>query len=177
MGLDTVELVLGWEAAFGIPIDEGATVRMRTTSDAIDYIYAAVRGAAPEDTGYLALRAFYRIRGRIGTHLPDGTRLRPATKLSDVFTSRSARSRVSEMLSGLGFSPLPPLPFGLQWISRSIGHLIAQVVITDSAVLRKPGHGWSRVQVREVARAVMFAQFSLRRFSDHARVVKDLGLD
>jgi hypothetical protein len=43
--------------------------------------------------------------------------------------------------------------------------------------LRRQGHGWSLVQVREVVRAVMYAQLALRRFSDDAEFIKDLKID
>jgi len=55
--------------------------------------------------------------------------------------------------------------------------MVLDTVVEHHAELRLPGYGWSQAQVREVVRAVMYAQLALRRFSDTAKFVKDLGID
>jgi len=177
MGLDTVELILGWEEAFGVSIDEKAAAAMRTTGDVIDYLYAKLKDDRIEDAGCLALRAFYRLRDALRADGSNAALIAPSTKISLVLTSKDRRDRLRTILRRLGFTPPGPLPFGLQFTAGTIGDLVVDAVVRHHRALRRPGCGWSRTQVREVARAVMAAQFRLRKFSDDARIVKDLGLD
>ena len=176
MGLDTVELVLGWEEAFGVPISDEAARDMRTTADVIDYLYPQVKGDLPEDTGCLAVRAFFRLRGAFRQSGCQGVRIRPDTKVSQLLPGKDRRDRLTAILQSVGFTPPGRLPLGLQFTAASIGTLVVDAVVRDHRVLRIPGCGWSRRQVREVVRAVMNAQLSLRKFSDKARIVKDLGV-
>jgi hypothetical protein len=177
MGLDTVELILGWEETFGVSIDEGSAREMRTTADAVDYLFAKLKDDRPTDDGCLALRAFCRLRDGFHAAGCSGVTIIPKTKVSHLFTGKDRRDRLAAVLQRLRFTPPPRLPFGLQFTAGTVGDLVIDAVVRHHPELRRDGCGWSRRQVREVARAVMTAQFRLRRFSDDARIVKDLGLD
>ena len=177
MGLDSVELILGWEESFGISISDAAARDMRTTNDAIAYIYQKLKDERPEDCGCLSLRAFYRLRGAFRKMGNAEGPIAPDTKVSRLLPGKDRRDRLREMLHQIGFPPPDRLPFGLQYTSVSVGELVLDAVVKNHGRLRKPGCGWSKQQVREVARAVMAAQLNLRKFSDNARIVKDLGVD
>ena len=81
------------------------------------------------------------------------------------------------MTQHAGFPPLRRLPFGLQLTFGRVRDLVLDSVVQHHDGLRLSGHGWSRAQVREVVRAVMYAQLALRQFSDDAEFVRDLGID
>jgi hypothetical protein len=55
--------------------------------------------------------------------------------------------------------------------------IVTDAVIEQHGSLRRRGYGWSKAQVREVVRAIVFTQLSLRRISDDAEFVTDLGVD
>lgn len=51
MGLDSVEMIMAWEDAFGIEIPDSVAERLRTPSDAIDYIHSRVGTAGATMSG------------------------------------------------------------------------------------------------------------------------------
>jgi hypothetical protein len=177
MGLDTIELVLALEESFGITISDAEAQTILTTRQLIAQIYEKVRSDRPEDCGCLAMRAFFRIRKAFENEGVLRQEVRPETKLTALLPSRRRRDILSAVIERAGLRPLNRLPFGLQITSGRVRNLVTDAVITQHKTLRLSGYGWSKAQVREVVRAVMFAQLALHRFSDDAEIVKDLGVD
>ena len=177
MGLDGVELVMAWEETFGISIDDEDAGAMYTPRHAVDYIFEKVRSESPEDSGCLATRAYFRLRKSFQAEGVPRNEVRPDAKVASLLPSRNRRDILNSIRQRAGFLPLRRLPFGLQFTSGCVRDIVLEAVVDQHAALRLPGHGWSRAQVREVVRAVMFFQLALRRFSDDAHFVKDLNID
>lgn len=180
MGLESVEIVMAWEEAFGITLSEAEAEKMFTTRNAVDAIHAKLRATGPvlpEDTGCLALRAYYRLKRACVHHGIDASLVRPRTKLADLLPRPDRRKRLAAILDHAGFAPPPRMPFGLQFAFGRLRDHVLDRVISHHNVLRRPGTTWSREQVREVARAVMRSHLMVTRFSDDARFVQDLGID
>ena len=177
MGLDGVELVIAWEEVFGISISNEEAGAMFTTRQAAECIFEKVRSTGPEDRGCLASRAFFRLRKAFEEEGVSRQAVRPDVKLSSLLPSRNRRDALNVVRERAGFPALHRLPFGLQFSLGRVRDMIFDAVVEQHAVLRLPGHGWSLVQVREVVRAVIYAQLALRKFSDDAQFVKDLKID
>jgi hypothetical protein len=177
MGLDGVELVMAWEDTFGISIDDAEAARLLTTRDVSALIYQQVRTPGREDTGSLALRAFFRLRRGFLAHGVPRKNIRPDAKVSSLLPGKNRRQILNDIRESAGLPRLAPLPFGLQFTLGRIQDMVLDSVIGQHRTLRLPGHGWSLAQVREVIRAVMNAQLQLRKFSDDAEFVKDLKID
>jgi len=177
MGLDGVELIMAWEESFGISISDAEAERMFTTRQAVQMIYERVRGNAPEDQGCLSMRAFHRLRRAFQEEGVPRRDIRPDARVASLLPSRQRRNILSAVNERAGFPPLRRLPFGLQFTFGRIRDMVLDLVVGHHNCLRLPGHGWSVVQVREVVRAVMFAQLALQRFSDDAEFIKDLKID
>jgi hypothetical protein len=177
MGLDSVELVLAWEESFDISISDAEGQRMFTTRQVSECIFEKVRSRLPEDRGCLSMRAFFRLRKAFEKEGVSRLAVRPDSKVAALLPSRRRRDVLSAVAVHAGLRPLRRLPFSLQFTFGRVRDIVSDAVIEQHANLRLPGHGWSLAQVREVVRAVMFTQLSLRKFSDNADVVKDLGVD
>jgi hypothetical protein len=177
MGLDAVELVLAWEETFGISISDGEAERMFTTRQVAERIFEKVRSTSPEDCGCLSMRAFFRLRKAFEEESVSRGHVRPDAKVTSLLPSRQRRDILSAVCERAGFRPLKRLPFGLQFTFGRVRDIVIDTVIGQHDVLRRQDHGWSLAQVREVVRAVMYAQLALRRFSDDAEFVKDLKID
>ena len=176
MGLDTVELIMGWEEALDIEMPESDAAVIRTTGEVIDYFYKKMKREGQEDEGSLTIRAFMRIRKAfrdrgIAEHIELNT------KVSSLLTGEKKRDQLNSIIQSLEFKPWGQLPFGLQIICMRVVDLVTVAVISDYRQLRVENLNWSRGQIGEVVRAVMYHQLNLRRFSNDAEIVRDLGLD
>jgi hypothetical protein len=179
MGLDSIELVLAWEKCFGISIPDAEAESMRTTLDAIEFIYKKVKSELPEDQGCLSMRAFLRLRKAFEEQGVSRSAVRAGAKVAKLLPGRCRRDILNAVLKRAGFEPLKRLQFDLRltFMFMRVRDLVVNAVIRHHETLRLPGHGWSRSQVREVVRAVMDDQLDLRKFSDDAEIVKDLGVE
>jgi len=177
MGLDGVEIVLGWEDAFGISIWDAEAEKMFTTRQAAECIFEKVRSPLPEDRGCLSMRAFFRLRGAFQAEGVPRKAIQPETKVAALLPSRQRRDILSAVCERAGLRPLKRLPLGLQFTFGRVKDVVLDAVVGQHQALRLQGHGWSLLQVREVVRAVMYAQLALRRFSDDAEFIKDLKID
>jgi hypothetical protein len=123
------------------------------------------------------MRTFFRLRCAFVEEGVPWRSVRLKSKVSALLPGRQRRDVLSAVAVRAGFAPLRQLPFGLQFTFGRIRDIVTDAVIGQHATLRLPGHGWSLTQVREVVRAVMLTQLALRRFSDDAHIVNDLGVD
>jgi hypothetical protein len=177
MGLDSVELVLAWEESFGISISDTEAEKMFTTRQVVDRIFKKVRTTMPEDSGCLSMRAFLRLRNAFQLEGVSREAVQPDVKVTTLLPNRKRRDILSGVCERAGLRPLKRLPFGLQFTFGRVRDIVTDAVTGQHESLRWQGCGWSRVQVREVVRAVIHAQLALRRFSDAAEFVKDLKVD
>lgn len=180
MGLTFVEIIMGWESSFALTISDAEAARLRTPRHAIELLYARVRSPLPEDHGSLMRRACFRLHAALPQ---EGVRchgLRPETKLAALLPAPRRRDALSALLTRAGLRPLQPLPLGLQF-TPTVEQLLYDIVTTQHAALRLSGHGWSRAQVRQVVRTVVYRHLEpalrSRHFSDDAEFQRDLQLD
>ncbi len=195
MGLDSVELVMGWEEAFGIDIPDAAVERMQTVRDAADWIAARVgaRPLAPCRTH----RAFHRLRRVLRDELgvPRGA-VRPETRMVELlFSTALPPARWSTLREQLGPGWMISRGDGgegflarLEGWSRDSAHRarrgketagdVARDLAAFDADLRPTaGRPWSREAVTLTVRRVTIDETGAYGFSDDATFVEDLGVD
>ena len=83
MGLDSVELVIAFEEAFGVAIEDAAAEKMRTPRDVIDFI-ARHRGSGTKKL-CLTRRAFHKIREHLMAVGVARSAIRPDARLEQIF--------------------------------------------------------------------------------------------
>src|SRR5262245_46070680 len=115
MGLDAVELILGWEDSFGISISDAEAEKMFTTRQVIQSIYEKVRSTMPEDRGCLATRAFFRLRNAFQEEGVPRKAVRPEAKVTSLLPTGHRRDILSTVCERAGLRPLKRLPLGLQF--------------------------------------------------------------
>src|SRR5262249_16894428 len=82
MGLDTVELVMEVEEAFGITIPDQEAEKIQTVGDLYHYILATLGGPPLTTPGCLSAAAFYRLRRQLmGRFRIERRRIQPASTL------------------------------------------------------------------------------------------------
>lgn len=109
MGLDTVELVMEVEEAFGITIPDAEAEKIQTIGDLHHYVLARIDGPTLTTPGCLSAAAFYRLRRQLmGRFRVERRRIRPASRLDDLIPSTDRRAEWQRLGECLGWR-LPDL--------------------------------------------------------------------
>jgi acyl carrier protein len=132
MGLDTVELTMELEEAFGITIPDEEAEKIQTVGQAYHYIVARLGDPPMAGPGCLSAWAFYRLRRQLmGRFRVERRRIRPASALAHLIPERRRRAEWRRLEEGLGWR-LPALIrpdwVWLAWLALAIGFVAAEVV-------------------------------------------------
>jgi hypothetical protein len=174
MGLDTVELVMGFEEAFGIAIVDEDAARLRTPRMVLDYVAARV-AVVPAD-GCATQRTFYALRrGLRAAGAADGP-LRPGTPLR-ALTDRAAWPGLWTRVRAEAAEPEWPasVPWSGFWSDgpATLGQLARHVATRPPAA----GQPWTREQMELALRHVVDDVTGVREFSLDDEFVRDMKLD
>jgi hypothetical protein len=174
MGLDSVEIVMGWEESFGISLDDAEAMTLRTPRESIELI--ATKLAANDDSrgACLTLRAFHRLRHSNSSAASiSRERVRPSARLRDLVSTERRRTW-GAVRSSCGIAALPGL--GL-FAPRTVGDLTRWAVTHAAKDLKRPGEPWTRAEVRSVVRAVVTDVTGVKDFDDNHDFIRDIGID
>jgi hypothetical protein len=108
MGLETVELVIRFEEAFGITISDEVATRMTTPHEVTDYIMTQV--AVGAEAACLSQQAFYFLRRGFSNRLQMPRRaFRPDTSLQQLIPKQNRKLVWSGLKTEIGGAALPNL--------------------------------------------------------------------
>ena len=171
MGLDTVEIVMGWEETFGISISDDEAFGLRTPRMATDLIASKLAATDEPQRACLSLRAFHRLRASImSVASVSRQNFRPDAHLKDLV----GRWRWETVRSQCGISSLPKPG----WSSpRTVRELTSWTVIHASKDLKPAGERWTRGEIRGVVRAVITDVTAVDGFGDDDDFIHVIGID
>lgn len=178
MGLDSVEIVLQTEEAFGISIPDEAAERMLTPAHLISYLLDHVPTSPSADC--LSQRLFYRLRRGFRAQVPalvgDFTIDTPL----DTFLHKDQWPRVwAAVRATVGESSWPesvPWPGffsgGPKTVRHLIWHLVAAVPRPDASA----GERWDRTRIEAEVRRIIRDVTGESDFRLKASFVDDIGV-
>ena len=174
MGLDSVEIVMGWEESFGIRIADDEAFVLRTPRQAVDLIATKLGSYDGPAGACLTFRAFHRLRHSITRAASvSRDRFRPDARLRDL-VARDRQRTWDAVRSTCGISSLP----GLGWFSTLTVSDLTRWAITHAAKdLKRPGEPWTRSEIRTVVRAVVIDVAGVEDFKDDHDFIHDIGID
>jgi hypothetical protein len=180
MGLDSVEIVIGWEEALGVTITDAEATVIRTPRMAIDLL-AGKLGAIDDHRGAcFTLRAFHRLRRGLvsGAAVPRST-VTPGARLRDLLPrpNRQARWHAVQTASGLPALPRLSWGFGIILAPTTVADVVRSVVSSSAKSLKAPDEPWTRHEIRTVVRTVVTEVCGAKDFSDDDDFVHDIGVD
>ena len=172
MGLDSVQIVMGWEESFGIHIPDENAFAIRTPRMAVDLIAGMLNASNQPQRPCLSLRAFNRLRASfMSVGLIDRRNFRPAAPLKDL----TSRGQWAAICSSSGIASLPKLG---GWHSpRTVGELTRWAVIHAAKDLKAENEPWTRAEIRAVVRSVVTDVVGLKEFGDDDDFIKDMRVD
>jgi hypothetical protein len=161
MGLDALELVLGWEEAFDISISDEEAIPIRTPRMAMDLIATKLRATDQPRRACLTQRAFYRLRtSMMRAGAVSRQKVRPETPVKELVSRRNWDA----IRTSCG---IPSLPRPGGWFPpRTVAGLAHWTTAHAARHLKAPGELWSRAEIRTVVRAVVTDVTSVQRFGD-----------
>ncbi|HEY9853989.1 MAG TPA: hypothetical protein V6D28_31270 [Leptolyngbyaceae cyanobacterium] len=179
MGLDAVEMILGWEEAFGIQISDDEAFTLHTPKDAIDLISEKL-GASEIAIGVCpTVRAYHSIRQAFQTVVGlQRKQILLNSKLRDIIPKSQRHNIWKKVFSYIGMPKSPSLSFGVGIIFSPIS--IRDLV--DWSVARYPGHfisaneRWTHSQVRSVVRATVRDVVGVINFKDEDDFIRNIGI-
>jgi hypothetical protein len=179
MGLDAIELILGWETAFGIEISDSEAFILQTPKSAIDLISTKV-GASQETVGICpSIRAYHQLRTAFQESLGcQRKHLKLDSKLRNILPKKQRQEAWKNIFNLIGMPKYPEFNFGT-------GTLFSPIAIRDLvdwSVARYPGHfiapdeRWTHSQVRCVVRAVIRDIVGESDFNDNSDFYREIGI-
>lgn len=173
MGLDALELIMGWEDAFSIKLNDDEALALETPKMAIELISAKVDASDSQIGVCPVMRAYCRTRDAFQSVLGlQRQQFQLDSKLHNLLPKAQRQEHWNQLCSyicsNLGISELPSLNLGF-------GLLCAPITVRDLVdwlVARYPNHfldlqaGWTHFQVRSVVRAVIRDVAGVKAFKD-----------
>jgi hypothetical protein len=177
MGLDTVELVMAFEEAFGIDIPNATAERLATPRHVVDYL-CTVLAAAP--SGPCATqRTFFRLRCALRSAVEGAPPLRTRTRIRDIATRGHWRAAWQGVRVAAAEPDWPDVPWG-RWPNggtetlRSVAlRLVPRVVPPDVS----RGEVWTRERIGLRVREVIVDEIGIADFRMRDEFVRDMRLD
>jgi hypothetical protein len=171
MGLDVVEILMGWERAFEISISDDEAVTLRTPRAATDLIARKLAATDSPSQACFTLRAFHRLRTSIASVTSvNRQRIRPSARLKDLV----ARQQWDAIRSNCGIASLP----NPGWFSpRTVADLTRWTVIHASKTLKPASEPWTRAEIRSIVRAVVTDATGIDKFGDDDDFIHVMGID
>jgi hypothetical protein len=158
MGLEAVEIILGWENAFGIKLSDDEAETLQTPQMAIELICSKV-GAIVNSTGVcLEARAYYRIRKAfcdvVGLSRKE---IQLDSKLVNFLPRKQRQEMWKSVYLSAGFPKLPNLKFGVGvfFLPITLRDVVDEIVVHYPSFLASEDERWTRSQVRSVVQAVV----------------------
>lgn len=178
MGLDALELILGWEDAFDVQLTDEEVFTIRTPKMAIDLITDKV-GASSDHIGVCpTMRSYHRIRQALQSVVGlDRQQVRLDSKLRTLLPKNQRQEIWYQLCYQVGV-PFPSfgLGVGLLFPPVTVQDLVDWTVIHYPRHFVNPDEGWTRFQVRSVVRAVIRDVLGVTDFRDDSDFARELGV-
>lgn len=180
MGLDFVELVMGWEEALGVTITDADATLIRTPRMVIDLLAEKLGATDMRGGACLCMRAFYRLRrGFVSAIGVPRSQVQPNSKLRDLLPRANRKDYWVAVRQTAGLPKLPKMGWGtgLFFSPTTVAELTRWVVSMSPKALKGANESWTRAEIRTVVRTVTAEICGVTHFSDDDDFIKDLGLD
>jgi hypothetical protein len=178
MGLDSVELVMAFEEAFGIDITDAVASKMIAPRQTIDYVESRL-ATVPADH-CLTQQIFYRLRRGLRDQSVPGLALRPTTKVYEIAEKREWPNLWTRIREVEGASSWPDRIPWKGWLVEG-PETLRKLTVHVAMHLPPPdfsrGEAWTRERIELTARRVVWDTISVEGFALDDQYVRDMGVD
>lgn len=177
MSLDTLELTMAIEDAFGIPIPDDVAIRMTTPRETIAFFEARLPAEPAERC--TTQRTFYVLRSAIREALGTSKRLSPTTTLLELAPAREWRDLWPKVRAAGAASDWPK---HLTWCDAPgsevrLRDLTLYLATQPMPQTPAPDVPWTRERIELTVRRCVHESTGLLNFGLDDKYVDDMGLD
>ena len=166
MGLDSVELVMAFEEAFGIDIPDAVASEMITPRQTIDYVESRL-ATVPADH-CLTQQIFYRLRRGLRNESGAGLSLSPTTKVHEIAEKREwpgLWTRIREAAGALSWPVCFPWKGWLVEGPETLRELTVHVAMHLPPPNLSRGDSWTRERIELSVRRVVWDIIRVKSFA------------
>jgi hypothetical protein len=177
VGLDAVEIIMGWEQAFDITITDAEAEKICTPRMAIDLLITKleVNENIPEICPLT--RIYQRVIQALQTVLSlQQNQIKPDSKLRHLLPQQQRSETWQQICSHLGVPKLPKISTIPIFMPITIQDLVNWLTAHYPSYFLSPDERWIPQQIRTVVRAVIEDVVGTSDFTDDNDFVKEIGV-
>jgi hypothetical protein len=177
MGLDAIEIIMGWEQAFEIEFTDAEAEKIRTSRMAIDLITPKleIKENIPD------ICPLMRIDQRVSDAFQTVLSLQPhqiklESKLRHLLPQQQRSETWQQICLHLGVPKLPKISAIPMFMPITVGDLVDWLTAHYPSYFLSPDERWTHQQIRTVVRAVVKDVVGASNFTDDDDFVKEIGV-
>jgi hypothetical protein len=177
MGLDSVEILMGWEQAFDIIITDKEAEKITTPRIAIDLITTKI--AVKENISEICplTRIYRRVEQAFQEVLSlQQNQIQPDTKLCLLIPKQQRSKTWQQIRLYLGVPTLPKISIIPIFMPITVQDLVDWLTAHYPNYFLNSEERWTRQQIRTVVRSVIRDVVGTSDFTDHNDFVKEIGV-
>jgi hypothetical protein len=177
MGLDAIEIIMGWEQAFEVDFTDAEAETIRTPRMAIDLIATKLELKENIPSICPLIRIHHRVSEAFQTILslqPHQTE--PDNKLRHLLPQQQRSENWQQICSYLGVPKLPKISIIPIFRPITVQDLVDWLTANYPSYFLDPDECWTHEQIRTVVRVVIKSVIGASNFTDDDDFVKEIGV-
>jgi hypothetical protein len=177
MGLDAIEIIMGWEQAFDIKLTDAEVKRISTPRMAIDLITTKLTVQENIISISPLARIYYRVRWAFQTVLSlPRHQIKLDSKLRHLLPSQQRSERWQRICSYLEVPNLPKISIIPIFMPIRVRDLVEWLTANYPSYFLCPAERWTHPQIRTIVRAVIGNVLGTNKFTDDNDFVQEIGV-
>jgi hypothetical protein len=177
MGLDAVEILMGWEQAFDVKITDREAEKITTPRMAIHLITSKLEVKENILNICPLMRIYYRVEQAFQAVLSfQQIQIEPDSKLRHLLPQKQRSETWQQICSYLGVPTLPKISAIPIFMPITVQDLVDWLTAHYPSYFFEPEEYWTHQQIRTVARSVIKDVVGTSDFTDDDDFVKEIGV-
>jgi hypothetical protein len=177
MGLDAVEILMGWEQAFDITITDKEAEKITTPRMAIDLIISKLEVKENITDVCPLIRINYRVQHALQVVLSlQQNQIQPNSKLRHLLPQYQRSENWQKIRSYLGVPKLPKISTVSIFMPITVQDLVDWLTAHYPSYFLSPNERWTHQQIRTVVRAVVKDVVGTSDFTEDNDFIKEIGV-
>jgi hypothetical protein len=177
VGLDAIEIIMGWEQAFDITITDAEAEKICTPRMAIDLITSKLEVKENIIDICPLMRTHHRVQQALQAVLSlQQSQIQPDSKLRHLLPQQQRSETWQQIRSYLGVPKLPKISAVPIFMPITVQDLVDWLTAHYPSYFISPDERWTHQQIRTVVRAVIKDVVGTSDFTDDHDFVKEIGV-